>query len=140
MEFPLQGFSLKGVVHGIEPYGRIRDNLDSVDEFGSSISDLENGRQEKMGVSRSRFKKNLRSGSDEDNAKTTNLLNERRSGEGSKGKLRKKGSGRRICLVSSSDTIVGLDSRVVGMDQEKIGRTGGLRKMNTLVGECGLRN
>lgn len=28
--------------------------------------------------------------------------------------------------MSSSDTINGLDSRVVGMDEEKIGRTGGL--------------
>lgn len=119
---PSARFFPKGVVHSIKPYGRIGDdNVEEVDEFGNLGSDLENGSGEKLGVSRSRFKKNLRSGSDEDYTGSKKLLNEGRSGEGSKGKFRKKGNGRRIGLANSGSTDNGLDSRRVGFDQEKSG-------------------
>lgn len=110
--FPSARFFPKGVVHSIRPYGRVNDQID---EFG----ELGNGMGNEKGVKIGSFKEYV---------EKRNESNEKRSGEGGKGKVRKKRHGRRVGGFDSSGTNDGVRTSTVGDVRENNGSARVVRK------------
>ncbi|KAK2972268.1 hypothetical protein RJ640_014326 [Escallonia rubra] len=135
-EVPSSRFFPKGVVHSIKPYAKFDDDFDGADELRemgnrpyANIDDSFNELGE-MGVHRNGYNgKSSRRLRDVGGLARKELEGqpcEDGSGNGSKGKFRKKGNRRRFEVPNLSGSN-GLDSERVGSDEEQSGRNGGVR-------------
>lgn len=119
--FPSARFFPKGVVHSIRPYGRVNDEIDVKIGSFDRVNDEFGGFGGEKGV---------KIGSFDEYVEKRNVLNEGRSGEGSKGKVRKKRHGRSLRGLNSSDTNDGVSNGRGMRLREVEGGNSGVRDMN----------